>query len=185
MDASGTLEADGRAVREFLRGSDAALIAELREIFALVYRRCRARLADPEEAEDVAQETLLRILSGIRGLEDGCRFRRWAGTIARRVCLDAMRRRRRRRALQQAAGAPPPPEPEPLERVLADEERRHALRALASLTPRHREVLVRRELTGESYAEIALAMGATPDVVKALLRRARLALRRSYSAISA
>src|SRR5258708_32371307 len=74
--------------------------------FELLLRRHRAplftfllrMLGDREKAEDLAQETFLRIVKGAQAWEQRARFRTWLFTIARNLCVDQSRRDRFRRA---------------------------------------------------------------------------------------
>src|SRR3982074_1792136 len=60
-------------------------------------------LGDRERAEDLAQETFLRIVKGAQAWEHRARFQTWLFTIARNLCVDAARRERFRRAESLAA----------------------------------------------------------------------------------
>src|SRR6266404_3593585 len=55
-------------------------------------------LGDRERAEDLAQETFLRIVKGAQAWEQRARFQTWLFTIARNLCVDQARRDRFRRA---------------------------------------------------------------------------------------
>src|SRR6202022_437625 len=55
-------------------------------------------LGDRERAEDLAQETFLRIVKGAQAWEHRARFQTWLYTIARNLCVDQSRRDRFRRA---------------------------------------------------------------------------------------
>src|SRR6202047_2516163 len=55
-------------------------------------------LGDRERAEDLAQETFLRIVKGAQAWEQRARFQTWLFTIARNLCVDQSRRDRFRRA---------------------------------------------------------------------------------------
>src|ERR1700760_246676 len=73
--------------------------------FELLLRRHRAplftflvrMLGGKERAEDLAQETFLRIVKGAQAWEQRARFQTWLFTIARNLCVDASRRDRFRR----------------------------------------------------------------------------------------
>src|SRR5438876_8145881 len=74
--------------------------------FELLLRRHRAplftfllrMLGDRERAEDLAQETFLRIVKGAAAWEQRARFQTWLYTIARNLCVDQSRRDRFRRS---------------------------------------------------------------------------------------
>ena len=145
---------------------------------ASVYRLARAMTADADEAEDVLQETFLAAWKSAGSFRGSGSARAWILTIAR----NAVRRSRRRRA-----GEPAHFEPvdelglragwggeEPLLDTLA---RRDLLRrALDSLSPEDREVLVLRELEGLGGEEVAGMLGLSLAAMKSRLHRARLRL---------
>src|SRR5215467_5172648 len=91
-----------RVVRVELTMSDAGDEDELRALEAL-YRRMRVRVfavalavaGDRGIAEDVMQDTFVRVYSAAPGYRPGSRARAWVLTIARHLALDAMRRRAR------------------------------------------------------------------------------------------
>lgn len=66
----------------------------------------------------------------------------------------------------------------PEERLERAEDRRAIARALEQVSPEHRQVLVMRELSGLSYAEISQVLGLEEGTVKSRIARARAALRK-------
>src|SRR5579862_934954 len=58
-------------------------------------RRLCASLVDPDAADDLAQETVIRIVRGVRGFRAEASARTWVLAIARRVCMDELRARSR------------------------------------------------------------------------------------------
>jgi RNA polymerase sigma-70 factor (ECF subfamily) len=127
---------------------------------------------DRHQAEDIAQECLVKLDSALRRDARPLRVRAWLSVVARNACIDHIRR-----SLPEPVDAVPDtavPDDDPFELDPALE------RAWANLSPRHREALQLRELVGLSYDETALAMGITLGSVETLLFRARGALRREY-----
>lgn len=127
---------------------------------------------DPDLAEDLAQETLVRL--GERPPEERSDPRRWLFTVATNLARDAHRRTRRRDRLAREAAdrlplADPPPDP------AAAAERGDLVRrvraALAGLDERDRTILLMRE-EGFTHREIAEAVGTTTGSVGTLIARA-------------
>jgi RNA polymerase sigma-70 factor (ECF subfamily) len=133
-------------------------------------------LADPHEAEDVAQEVFIdfhRLHSASAQYAPA-----WLHRAAAHEALNRLRgaKRRQRREMAQA------PEEmdssaDPQTLLEANEDRRHVREALARLAPRPAAVLVLRA-SGLSYAEVAQALGVGIGQVGTLLRRAETALRK-------
>ena len=126
-----------------------------------------------EDAEDVAQEALLRACRFIRGFHGGD-ARAWVLQIVRNTCYTWLEKNRPRELsvefneeLHQQSDATP----ESL--AIAGDERARLTRALETLPPRYREVLVLRELEGCSYKEIAAITSIPIGTVMSSLSRAR------------
>src|SRR6267143_1593172 len=120
-------------------------------------------LGDRERAEDLAQETFLRIVKGAQAWEHRARFQTWLFTIARNLCVDQSRRDRFRRA------------DSPLLRPVLQ-------RALLSLPTEQREVIVLREQAGVPFREIAEMVGVNENTVKSRMRYALEGLRKALAA---
>ena len=136
----------------------------------------RSFLADPGEAEDLAQEVFVRAHQSLPSLRDPDRFSSWLYQIARNRCRKWLARRRRRPEMQPFAAVGEIPAPAPREG--AGDERVRA--ALARLPARFRQVLHLRHLEERSREEIAGLLGLTVNGVNTRLYRARRMLRRCY-----
>jgi RNA polymerase sigma-70 factor (ECF subfamily) len=144
-------------------------------------------------AEDVLQETWLKVVRSAREYEAKAKFTTWLFTIARNLCVDSARKE----SYRQASSLEAPPgngaggdEGRPLGEGLPDSgaspERgaynarlRPLLeRALASLPEEQREVFVLREYSGIAFKEIAEVTGVSENTVKSRMRYALDGLRR-------
>ncbi len=151
------------------------LLDELRPAaFAIAYRM----LGSVAEAEDVVQESMLRLH---RALEEGERLespRAYVATIATRLAIDQLRSARARREVYTGEWLP-----EPLVTEIADDPARHAEMAdslslaflvlLESLSPEQRAVLLLRDVFDYPYAQIAEIVGKSEDNTRQLAARAR------------
>jgi RNA polymerase sigma-70 factor (ECF subfamily) len=168
---------------------------------AELHAHCYRMLGSLCDADDALQDTLLRAWRALPAFEGRSSVRTWLYRIATNVCLDAISRRRKR-VLPTDWGPPTDPddgesagrlpaaawiEPYPDEALgVADGsagpearyERREALElafvaALQYLAPRHRSVLVMRDVLGFSAKETAAALDVTVASVNNSLLRAR------------
>ena len=133
-------------------------------------RYCQRLTADRDVAEDIAQESLIRLFShGVRGPDHG--MRAWLFKTATHLVRDRYRVEENRRRLLEIHPVLPN-QPESAERSLErGEERARARAALNALTPRDREILLMR-YSGFSYREIAEAVSVAATSIGTLLARA-------------
>jgi RNA polymerase sigma-70 factor (ECF subfamily) len=183
-----------RAMARFARGEDAAL-AEVYDLGAPAVLTFLLRLSnDRPLAEDLTQETFLRIHRA-RGLyRSGAPVLPWAYTIARRLFLDSVRARRPEVAesatidhdsetdpVRNAHVAPMPS----AEEMLADAELAQAVDdALAKIPEAQASAFRLLKGEGLSVAEAAAVMGTSKGAVKLRAHRAYLALRSLLRSVS-
>jgi RNA polymerase sigma-70 factor, ECF subfamily len=134
-----------------------------------------ATLGSVAEAEDVVQEAWLRLQRTAPGeVRD---LPAWLTTVVGRLALDAIGSARARRERYVGEWLPEPlvgQAPDPADRVTLDEEVSLALlRVLESLSPAERTAFVLHDVFGHSFAEVAEAVGRTPQAARQLASRAR------------
>jgi RNA polymerase sigma-70 factor (ECF subfamily) len=140
---------------------------------------CQRRLGgDRHLAEDVVQETFLKLGRALASGQEIQNPRGWLRTVASHGTVDELRRRGPMLLVE-------PPDTIGAEDVELGGASAELEAAWRGLTPRHREVLRLRELEGLHYEEIATAMATGVSAVETLLFRARTALRREYSRAAA
>ncbi len=136
---------------------------------------------DRNEAEDIVQETLLRVWArrGERsGLDNPEAF---SMTICRNLSLDHMRRRATRggvEELREGQGDIPSTQerathPSPMDALLKDERMRLVREAMDHLPELQRTLMELRDMEGMTYREIASTLSLTETQVKVYLHRAR------------
>lgn len=130
-------------------------------------------LGDRVEAQDAAQEALIKAMRGLKGFKGQSAFHTWLYRVTVNACRDFQRRRARRRetplddAFPVWAGEGP-------HQSVVDRERRQAVwRAVTALEPALREVVVLRYYLDMSGAEIAEVTGAPAGTVYWRLNQAR------------
>jgi len=141
-----------------------------------VLRICRLLLADPHEADDVAQEVLLKLLNELRASGNTISWRPWLNRVTVNACRDRRRSgwwkwwRSQATEFEENEFAHRDPDPEHM--ALAEETRRTIWEALRRLPARQREVFALRYLEGCSTEETAEALGLSTGSVKTHLFRA-------------
>lgn len=140
-------------------------------------------LGNVDRVDDVVQHTWLSVWQRAGELRDVDRWRAWLYRLARNAALDAGRDIARRR--RHEPGPPADDVPRPVETgtgeavLLAAEQHRDVMQAVAGLPALYREPFVLRHLNGWSYQEIADVMDMPVDSVETRLVRARRMLRQA------
>ncbi len=179
------VDEDVRLMLAFRGGDDRAFDALFERWAGRVLRFVERMVGETSVAEELVQETFVRVWKARERYTPEARFSTWLFTIAGNVARNELRRPFRRAphdsvdeagagaALELASEDPPTDE-------LVD-ARRTGLgleAALAALPERQREALWLRAVEGLSYAEVAKALATSEKAVKALIHRARVALAR-------
>jgi len=139
-------------------------------------------LRNRTDAEDVAQEAMLRAYRFFDQFRGGD-ARAWLLQIVRNSCYTWLEKNRAMELMtefDEELHVRPSANPETL--ATQADERGRLMRALESISPRFREVLVLRELEGCSYKEIAEITGIPMGTVMSTLYRARERLQRTLTA---
>ena len=157
-----------------------------RPVFSLLYRMVRDRAL----AEDLAQETFIKVLNGIKSYNPQFKFSSWIFKIANNAAIDHLRKR----DLDTLSldGSPHATTPEemsatalqlgdrgesPLQEVEARELGSAIERAIAKLRPEYRACILLRHVEGHSYEEIARILDLPLGTVKTYIHRGRHELR--------
>lgn len=146
-----------------------------------IYRWALVQTGDEDDAEDAAQEALIRLHRGIGTFDERAHFETWLYVVVRRASVDVRRRRGRSQRLRErfAWGAS-----EPLAEATAVVEGLEARRIgllvkqfFEVLPPRQREAMDLVDLQGLGHAEAAERMAITRATLRTHLFRARRVIR--------
>jgi RNA polymerase sigma-70 factor (ECF subfamily) len=185
-------ETDEQLMRRFQRGEARAFETLMLRHRTPVYSFLLRLTGERTRAEDLAQETFLRLVKAAATWEPRAAVRTWVFTIARNLATDAARRQRFRATESLDAPAadgegprhapPAATSPGPDQAAESAQLRPRLEAALAALPREQREVFLLREHAGLSFPEIAEATGANEGTVKSRMRYALLALRQRLAA---
>src|ERR1700747_1370314 len=187
MTLNTTAETETAKIARGLRERDMELLADLVE-------RCQHRLVRyllyltgrREDAEDLAQETWIRVLQRGSQYNGRQRFDPWLFAIARNLAIDYLRKKRR---AVQTASLPddrdeillvPSSDPSPFEAAARSEDAMGRAGRLQILTPLYREALLLRFQEDLSLAEVAQVLGAPITTVTSRIYRGFAALRSAF-----
>ena len=171
------------AVVERLRRGEAGAFDEIYaafnvRLFTFLLRLSRRR----EVAEDLLEETWLRLVKHATKLRADTRLAPWLFTVARNLYVSFNRSRMLEDSATESMMALWPFVPErtsPFEVVAASELERRIERALAALPAASREVLLLVGVAGLDHSDAADICGVTPEALRQRLHRARAALSRA------
>lgn len=187
-----SLEQERALVADAQRGDRDALAALLHAHEAQIFATCVRMLGDREQARDLTQDTMVRLIEALDGFDGRARFATWMTRIAMNVCLSHLRKQRLRRHASLDASpsrgserSTPAPgttleqgrEPHGASRVELSDDTARLRRALGRLDPDARAILILRDMRGLDYRQIAETLDVALGTVKSRIFRARAALR--------
>lgn len=182
-----------RAYRSSGGANRSALEQLLKRHERQLFATCLRIVGDRETARDLAQDTFVRIIGAIDTFDERAKFTTWMTRIAMNGCISHLRKQKHRRGASLEAARPDgvtprsileSAEPGPGSRVELDENLRRLARAMQTLEPEQRAILVLRDVRGLEYREIAEAMHLAIGTVKSRIFRARGALREAMEAMN-
>lgn len=200
FDAPGAADAKELALLAAHRAGDQTALPELLTGYQdRLFGVCLRMMGDAEEARDLTQDAMVRIIQGLHQFDGRSKLSTWMIRVAMNVCLTSLRRRqmRKRRGIEPALGWIADAESgsggsggasrflddarsgelTPGQRVEQAEERRRLYRALDQIEPEQKAMLILRDMHGMDYRHIADVLDIPEGTVKSRLFRARAALR--------
>lgn len=155
---------DDELVQQALRGDGDAAEGLVRRYYASILRYCRNCCGSREKAEDLAQETFLRLFRALPKYEGRNRFRAFLYTIADRLCIDESRKLR----------LYPLEDLEPLtdehDGIRQAEDRAEVNALLEALSPEQRRAVLLRYGEQLTFREIGAATGCSPRTAQSRVR---------------
>jgi RNA polymerase sigma-70 factor (ECF subfamily) len=181
---------DQEVVRHAVIGREAAYRELIRRyqrpVYSLIFRMVRNR----ELAEDLAQDTFVKVLNAIESYRPEYKFSSWIFKIANNAAIDHLRRRsldtlsldgsphaENSEAIEATTLQVSDTAESPLDEVANRELGTSIEAAIASLRPEYRSCILLRHVEGRSYEEIAEILELPLGTVKTYIHRARNELR--------
>jgi RNA polymerase sigma-70 factor (ECF subfamily) len=169
---------DGDLVRRAAEGDVEAYEMLYRKHVGRVHALCLRMMRDRSEAEELTQETFIRVWERLGSFRGESEFSTWLHRVTVNVVVGELRRRGRWRERFVAQDAAEVGVAQPAFAAGSDLDLE---RAIASLSPKARLVFVLHDVEGYKHGEIAELTGLAVGTSKAHLHRARLLLREELS----
>jgi RNA polymerase sigma-70 factor (ECF subfamily) len=165
---------DAELIRLVARGDASAMEALFRRHHETVHNLCFRLTMRRDAADDLVQETFLRVLRSAGSYRGEAAFTTWLYRVTRNICLDYLRTTHRRVATEGVGEERDPV----VEEDQAVPDRRLILEeALSALSPEQREVLMLRRYHDLSFEELGRILGCSAGTARVRAHRALLALR--------
>lgn len=186
MNRSPDRDAEAQVIAAILAGDTPLFHDLIRPYERTVFSTAMALLRNPQEAEDVAQETFLKALRNLHAYRAEARFSTWLVSIALNEARSRLRRHRTFESLDEPSDDTDRVAPQllrdwrevPSEVLERLEVRKLLQEAVTELPMIYREVFLLREVEELSVGESAQALGISIASVKVRLHRARIMLQR-------
>jgi RNA polymerase sigma-70 factor, ECF subfamily len=177
-----TRPSDEALLRDFQAGTTSAMRELIARYERPLYTFALRQLRTPTAAQDIVQETYMRVTQNALDFKHEAKFSTWVYTIARNLCVDQLRKNalRRHPSLDQAQGDADGPTlgeqtagSRNVEREVVSAHLREVLaRAVEKLPDDQREVFLLREVSNLAFKEIADITGVSENTVKSRMRYA-------------
>ena len=177
---------DEKTLIRQLKSGDEQAFNEMVELYSKkLYYLCLKMLQNESDAEDTVQTIFLKAYTNISRFEEKSSISTWLYRIGVNVCTDLLRKRKKEvksslyatNSEEEEFALEIPDEKENVEETVLQKERKEALyRAIHTLKPKQKQLIILREIENLSYEEIADILKMNVGTVKSGINRARKAL---------
>lgn len=175
------------------RGGDRAAFAELVELYKeKIYHLAYRMLQNRHEAEEIVQETFLRVYTNLDRYDEEQKFSTWIYRIGTNLCIDRLRKRKVNYSLDAEMGdgegtdwysTLPSREETPDQQVLLSETQSQIRQSIETLPEKYRAVVILRYLQDLSLQEISEVLSMPVTTIKTRLHRGREFLRKKLEQV--
>lgn len=174
------------------RNGDRRAFAELVDLYKdKIYHLAYRMLGNKQEAEDIVQETFLRLYSNLHRYDDTQKFSTWIFRIGTNLCIDRLRKRKLTYSLDAEVtdgegndyyAMMSSDEYTPEKQVIVSETQRHIRKVIDNMPDKYKSIIVLRYLQDLSLQEISDVLGLPITTIKTRLHRGREYLRKKLDA---
>ena len=163
----------------------------LRKYFTRIFNFSYRNLGSRESAEDIAQETFIRVNRSLASYRPESKFQTWLYVIARNLCLNELRKNKHKMfSLDRLMSSRDDEMPQqfadttmvnPAQELMNKETLALVMQVIDSLPENQKTAVLLQRFEGFSYEDIAQTMGCSVSAVKSLLNRVKTSLRQKLS----
>ncbi|WP_019123997.1 RNA polymerase sigma factor SigW [Brevibacillus massiliensis] len=176
-----------KRLTERAKRGDREAFAELVDIYKdKIYQLAFRMVGNRQEAEDIAQETFLRVFANLHTYDESYKFSTWIYRIATNLCIDRGRKKKPHFSLDEEADGTEgldwysrlsSNEKTPEEKMVTRELQDTVQEALTQLSPKYRSIMILRYIEDLSLQEISDVLKLPITTIKTRIHRGREALR--------
>ncbi len=175
---------------EAQKGNKASFETLLRKYFTRIFNFSYRYLGNRESAEDLAQETFIRVHQAIPTYRPTAKFQTWLYVICRNLCLNELRNNKNKpfsmeNVLESDDGESKTQfkdsNPNPYQELASKETLHFIQMTIHGLPENQKTAVILQRFEGFSYEEIAETLGCSVQAVKSLLNRAKETLKEKLS----
>jgi RNA polymerase sigma-70 factor (ECF subfamily) len=181
-------QTDEQLIAEYKQGNVAMLAVLIERHYASIYSYIYRMVHSVPEAEDIVQETFIKVWRQIDTFQAGAGLRPWLFRIARNTAIDYLRKKKSIPFSHfgeegEADMAFVDNATDVLEQTIAQEQKDQLNAAVEQLSVQYREVLILRAEENLTFEEIASTLGKPLNTVKSLYRRGLQTLQKAFQAM--
>ncbi|MHB8651831.1 MAG: RNA polymerase sigma factor [Minisyncoccota bacterium] len=173
-------QSDKELVHAYQGGDEGALAVLIKRYLKTLYHLARSFVVDADIAEDIVQDTVVKMWRHLERYDDTQSFRAWLMRIAHNTAIDHIRKKRPQifsllessDSHESFAAGIPDTEPLADEIFMRADERREAESLLSILPPYYREIVILRHYSDLTFEEISMVTQKPLNTVKSQHRRA-------------
>lgn len=167
---------DSQLIRLAAEGDDRAFEHIFMRYNEAILHLFEQRLDNKDLANDLLQETFIKVYLHLGDYSDNYTFGQWVYTIARNTLVDHIRRRADDVSIDEKFIAPMATTPSPEESVIINQRTAHFEASLNEIPEDYRQIIEMRFLDEYTYEEIAEKLGRPLNTIKTQIRRAKAAV---------
>ncbi len=172
---------DAQLIAAYLKGDEKAFEILVKRYLKPIYSFIYKNIGNPEAAEDITQETFVKVWKNLKKFKHDKKFSTWIFTIAKNASIDFLRKKKPTVSLDLYE--PVDCEVSPEQKAYNKSKENFLTNSLIQLSPKYKEVFVLKYQNNFTFRKIAEELGKPINTVKSWHRRGLLALRKQMAQI--